>query len=138
MILICDSRADADLRLVVTAWVGDSSAWILHPSGLWSCISANTTEDEEIAKSATDALPVLPSAGIDVRVSTIAPGDVLLSMTDGVGVALDKGRGEVAQFLAEAWKSPPHPLTFAAQVDFARKSYDDDRTVIGVWATGKS
>jgi serine phosphatase RsbU (regulator of sigma subunit) len=90
MILICDSRADADLRLVVTAWVGDSSAWILHPSGLWSCISANTTEDEEIAKSATDALPVLPSAGIDVRVSTIAPGDVLLSMTDGVGVALDK------------------------------------------------
>ena len=35
--------------------------------------------------------------------------------------------------LAAWWARPPDPLTFAAQVGFARKTHVDDRTVVGIW-----
>ena len=55
-------------------------------------------------------------------------------MTDGVGDPLGRGDGPVGRFLATEWAEPPDMLSFAGQVAFARRSYDDDRTVVGVRA----
>ena len=63
---------------------------------------------------------------------------VLVLMSDGVGDPLGAGTGEVGQTLAESWRKPPYILTFAAQVEFARRSFDDDRTVIAVWPVPES
>jgi hypothetical protein len=59
--------------------------------------------------------------------------EALFVMTDGVGDPLGDAAGEVGQFLGEVWRAAPDVLTFAAQVGFARQTYDDDRTVVGVW-----
>jgi hypothetical protein len=135
-ITVCEALARSGPRAVVTAWIGDSSAWILRAGGGWDCISAVKNDGSEVATSAVRALPMVPSSGVDVHEATLEPGDVLLSMTDGVGDALGSGQGTVGRFLATAWQEAPHPLTFAAQVGFARKSFDDDRTVVAVWAPG--
>lgn len=113
---------------------GDTSAWVLRGGTAWEPLQAIKGAGEDLASSATPALPLLPpSPGAPADV-TVAAGDALFLMTDGVGDPLGDGRGEVGRFLADCWGgAPPPPLQFAAQVDFARKSYDDDRTVVGIW-----
>jgi len=59
--------------------------------------------------------------------------DVSASMSDGIGDALGSGTGEVGEFLAKVWRRPPSPLAFAAQAEFSRKSFDDDRTALVFW-----
>jgi hypothetical protein len=50
-----------------------------------------------------------------------------------VDTPLGAGTGEVGRVLADLWAAPPEMLDFAAQVGFARRTFDDDRTVVGVW-----
>ena len=59
-------------------------------------------------------------------------GGALFAMSDGVGNPLAWST-EVRATLAQWWSRPPDPLSFAAQVGFARKSHVDDRTVVGIW-----
>ena len=54
-------------------------------------------------------------------------------MTAGIDKPLGGGRVEVAGFLAERWRRPPDPLAFMLDVQFERKTFDDDRTVVGIW-----
>ncbi|RUP27140.1 MAG: hypothetical protein EKK51_27925 [Mycolicibacterium sp.] len=116
------------------AWVGDSAAYLLRPEG-WEVVGGTVkTVDDDGGPlvSTTRALP-----GREVEVSTnIVEFDwdaALFLMTDGVADPLGAGAGEVGETLAAWWATPPDPFTFAAQVGFARRSFDDDRTVVGVW-----
>lgn len=112
---------------------GDSSAWILRAGQHWEPQQPIKNEGADLASSATAALPYLPdNPPIPVH-TVLAPADVLLLVTDGVGDPLGNGAGTVGGFLAENWRTPPEPLAFAAQVDFARKSHDDDRTAVALW-----
>jgi serine/threonine protein phosphatase PrpC len=127
-----DAGPDGD-RLVHMVRVGDTSAWILRANGAWEPLGAAAGTGTVIADSATQALPVLTGPTVDVITDTVHAGDAFVLMTDGVGDPLGSGQGQVGAALAEAWASPPPALQFAAQVDFARKSFDDDRTVLAVW-----
>jgi hypothetical protein len=62
----------------------------------------------------------------------VRPGEVLVLMSDGVGDPLVDGAGEVGRVLSGAWRRPPRDVDFAAQVGFAKRTYDDDRTVVAV------
>jgi serine/threonine protein phosphatase PrpC len=118
--------------------VGDCSAWILRDEGDWVAMHPIKNADEQIHTSAVAALPAV-SGGFSPPVrTTLSPGDALFLMSDGVGDPLADGIGEVGDFLANAWHRPPVDLDFAAQVGFARRSYDDDRTVVGVWPVARS
>jgi hypothetical protein len=64
---------------------------------------------------------------------TVAPGDALVLASDGIGDPLGDGTSDVGVFLASVWRRPPAALEFVAQVDFARKSYGDDRTAVVLW-----
>lgn len=116
------------------AWVGDSAAYLLCAS-TWRAVGGSVktvgSEDEPL----TSATRALPSATVELRTSTIEFGtdSALFLMTDGVADPLGAGHGEVGEALASWWTSPPDKFTFGAQVDFARRSFDDDRTVVGVW-----
>ncbi|GLY47526.1 protein phosphatase 2C domain-containing protein [Lentzea sp. NBRC 102530] len=114
---------------------GDSSAWLLRPRDgrKWIPLQAVKNEGNVIATSATDAIPLVPHELPPALETSLAPGEALVLMTDGVGDPLGTGDGEVGRFLADAWSSPPEALTFASQANFARRSFDDDRTVVAVW-----
>lgn len=115
-----------------TVRIGDGSLWVLrHDLSLENAFEVKNVANE-IASSATTALPYVPEAVHPVSVR-LSPGDALFAMTDGVGDPLGDGNNAVGHFLREVWCEPPQPLTFAGHVDFARKSFDDDRTVVGVW-----
>ncbi|UOZ07950.1 protein phosphatase 2C domain-containing protein [Amycolatopsis sp. WQ 127309] len=115
--------------------LGDTSAWLLNPGEAvpWTPLQHVKNSDSEVASSTTAAIPVVPAVAPETVVVRFGPGTALVLMTDGVGDALGSGGGEVGAFLARAWATAPTSLNFAAQVDFARRSYDDDRTALALW-----
>ncbi len=129
-IVALDSDPDGSRELHLIG-LGDTSAWNLECGG-WRCLHGAKTQDV-LASSATAALPILPPRPPQPLRSRLDRGQVLALVTDGVGDPLGDGAGEVGAFLAEHWQAPPAPLEFAAQIDFARRSYDDDRTAVVIW-----
>ncbi|WP_439382091.1 protein phosphatase 2C domain-containing protein [Amycolatopsis lexingtonensis] len=116
------------------ARVGDVSAWTLADTALRPIFPTAVTGTDEYVSSATNAVPfAAPPASVEHTAGTATPGTALIAMTDGLGDPLGDGTGAVGLFLADQWRSPVPELQFAAQVDFARASFDDDRTAVAVW-----
>jgi hypothetical protein len=113
--------------------VGDTSGWILTADGRWCPQQPVKNAGADIYSSGVSALPLLPQVPPTPTHTMIGPDEVLVLMTDGVGDPLGDGSGAVGRFLAHAWHEPPADIEFAAQIGFARRSFDDDRTVIAVW-----
>jgi hypothetical protein len=124
-------------RPVQVMSLGDTSAWLLRPDHPmpWTPLQEMKNASSAVASSSTAAVPAVPRTLAPPVVTELRAGDVLVLMSDGVGDPLGGGTGEVGEFLAEAWRTAPDPLTFAAQVGFRRRSYDDDRTVLAVWTS---
>jgi serine/threonine protein phosphatase PrpC len=112
---------------------GDTSAWILRSGSRWEPQQPIKNDGVAVASSSTDALPYLSDKPLRPIRARLGPDDALLMISDGIGDPLGDGTGSVAAFLAEKWRRPPEPLEFAAHVDFARRSHDDDRTAVAVW-----
>ena len=53
--------------------------------------------------------------------------------TDGLGLPLGDGTGEVGRAFARELAVPPDIPDFARLLDFSRATYDDDRTLVAVW-----
>jgi Protein phosphatase 2C len=118
--------------------VGDTSAWVLRQGDRWEPLQMVKNEGEEVYSPAVTALPMLPQQPPLPTRTRVQPGEVLVLMSDGIGDALGGGTGEVGRFLAGVWRTPPILLQFAAQVEFARKSFDDDRTAVAFWPSVSS
>lgn len=129
---VVDLRPVDDVMWVHTVAVGDSAAWVLRAGEAWEPLRAVKNEGSAVASATTSALPLKPAEVIPV-VTSLRRADALVLMSDGVGDPLGDGTGVVGRFLASVWGRPPEPLAFAAQVDFARRTHDDDRTVLAVW-----
>lgn len=114
--------------------VGDTSAWVLREGDRWEPQDAVKNDGAELHSSSVHALPLVPAVDPAPVRTTVAAGEVLVLMTDGIGDPLGHGSGAVGRFLADVWSTPPvSGLEFAAHVGFARKSFDDDRTAVAFW-----
>ncbi len=118
---------------VTVVRLGDTSGWILDAEDGWVALGDVKNEGNLIAESATACLPLVPEGDPLVVQTTLGAGAALLLLTDGIGDPLGSGKGEVGAVLAKQWASPPHPIEFAGQVCFGRKTFDDDRGAIGIW-----
>lgn len=129
--------AEDGSRSVHVMSLGDTSAWLLHPDReeRWTPLQELKNAGRIIASSATTAIPLIPRELPPAVPAILDANGVLVLMSDGVGDPLGDGTGEVGDTLADAWRWPPDSLSFAAQVGFARRSFDDDRTVVGIWPT---
>ena len=135
VLAVVDLRPDDGAHRVQTVRVGDSSAWVL-----------------------SGARPVgEPARHQERRCGDRLLGDRRAATGDVLRVRVARGRGgggsrrddrrdqrparrrrqRPGRFLAEVWATPPSVLQFGAQVDFARKSFDDDRTAVAVWVGGE-
>ena len=115
------------------AWVGDSPLWHLDDAGTWRSIMSADDGDSGRAFHSSSVRPMPTPDGACSWCSFRLRGGALFAMSDGVGNPL-AWSAEVRTTLARWWARRPDPLTFAAQVGFARKSHIDDRTVVGIWA----
>jgi hypothetical protein len=114
------------------AWAGDSPLWHLDGNGTWRSIVCGADRDSGGAFHSSRVRPMPTPDGASSWCSFRIHGGALFAMSDGVGNPLAWST-EVQTTLAQWWARPPDPLTFAAQVGFARKSHVDDRTVVGIW-----
>jgi hypothetical protein len=110
--------------------VGDSSAFVLQ-GARWVPLTPVKNEGAAIYEGAVKSLP----AAVEVRPKPffIEPGDSFLAMTDGLGDPLGRAKGQVGEFLADKWRTPPDLLDFAQHLGFYRRSFADDRTALMVW-----
>jgi len=115
------------------ACVGDSPLWHLDDEGTWRSIMSTGDGESGRAFHSSSVRPMPTPDGACSWCSFRIHGGALFAMSDGVGNPL-AWSAEVRITLARWWARPPDPLTFAAQVGFARKSHVDDRTVVGIWA----
>lgn len=124
------TTSDGLLPYTVVVASGDSSALILS-QGRWHPVTAVKNAGDDLVSNAVLALPrevrVAPTAGF------LEPGEALVVVTDGIGDPLGMGTGEVGQFLAAHWSSPPDLFEFAAHAAFYRRGFADDRTAAVVW-----
>ncbi|SER23145.1 Serine/threonine protein phosphatase PrpC [Lentzea xinjiangensis] len=131
---VIDLHAVDGTHAVHVVTVGDTSAWVLREGGRWEPQEAVKNDGAEVFSPTVHALPLPPATEpVPVR-TTVRAGEALVLMTDGIGDPLGQGTGPVGRFLADVWERPPASgLEFAGQIGFARKSFDDDRTVVAVW-----
>jgi hypothetical protein len=130
--IIATSPVDGSFALHAFG-VGDTSAWLRDDQSGWRLLAGGKDRGNELASSETLALPYLPAAPVSAVHDRITSGSGFLMVTDGIGDPMGDASGDVGAFLAEVWRDPPPPLTFAGQVCFARRGFDDDRTAVAVW-----
>jgi hypothetical protein len=124
-------QADGTFPYVVAVLAGDSGAYALRNDVFTVLAGGKDTGGSGVADGAVHPLPG-PSDPVVVS-SALAPDAVLLLTTDGVGDPIGDGGGEVGAELARRWQQPPTAAQLFEDVNFLRRSYDDDRTVVGVW-----
>ncbi|MEV0613547.1 protein phosphatase 2C domain-containing protein [Nonomuraea sp. NPDC050404] len=121
--------ADGRRGLAACAAIGDSPALWLH-DGTWTEIFPPVGQRPgNVTSALPDDLGELRERQIDW-----APGDVLVLCSDGFGTAMGSGGSLLAQRLVTSWSSPPEQRSFLDDVDFHLSTYDDDRTVLALWA----
>lgn len=107
--------------------IGDSEAWFLI-DGHWSPLHQ---ELSPAGDSATRCIPDHQDA--HVNAITVPGTAVLVLATDGFARALGGHNSPLAKRLVDAWREPPGPTDFMAQVDFTHPYFNDDRSVVAVW-----
>lgn len=116
---------------VVVGQIGDSHAFLLH-DGRWSRVTKKdgATDEDRSMSNVVDPLPDHVVAGL----WHIEPrqGDVLALTSDGIGNLLEDDP-VVADALAAQWQAAaPSPAALLYVVDASVRSYDDDRTFMGI------
>jgi serine/threonine protein phosphatase PrpC len=130
--------AAAGSAQVALARVGDSSAFLLDGTQ-WRELFPDP-DDDDFRGLPVEVLPLRESASpvaIEISSVAMAPGSVLVLLTDGVADPLREGPATVAPALAEVLQGAPagdlSPLELANAADFSRRGCQDDRTIVAAW-----
>jgi serine/threonine protein phosphatase PrpC len=113
---------------VITWHIGDSELAVLTAEGV-EPVGASPGPGPLI-NTATASLPTDSTA--TVVVTTLAPGETLVAVTDGVSNVMQVIE-ELREDILALWReAAPAPAQLLATIDATVKSFDDDRTFVGV------
>lgn len=123
-------QPDGSFAGVVAVLAGDSGAYRLADGGL-SSLAGGKSDGATIASSSVDPLP---GSGTPVVLPfTLTAPQALIVTSDGLGDPIGSGDSEVGRHLAQRWTIPPGAAEFLNDVNLLRKTFDDDRTAVGLW-----
>jgi len=122
--------AVVDHRSARLVLVGDAALWLLHADGSWTPALGGGID--VLRDNRTAAMPFHAECAVTATV-TLAPGDVIVAMTDGLGDPLATGDSPTGDYLAGRWLTPPDLFRFGIDLSFEASSYQDDRTAVAVW-----
>jgi serine/threonine protein phosphatase PrpC len=122
-----------------TAWIaalaGDSGAYKLADGRISAVVGGKPEDESGISESAVRALPGASNPAV-VKCH-IAVGEAVLLTSDGLGDPIGSGDGEIGAALANRWAQPPTATQFFEETNFLRRTFDDDRTAVGVWVVDR-
>ncbi|MFG3587896.1 protein phosphatase 2C domain-containing protein [Streptomyces sp. NPDC047990] len=125
--------ADGALQVTLVR-AGDSSAWCLHGGAYAQLLYDEGADRGDISSTAVVALPRISARSWPMSY-TLPSNAVLLVGTDGFGVPLGDGTGRVGELFAKGLAVPPtEPAVVAHLLNFSRETFDDDRTLLAIWA----
>jgi serine/threonine protein phosphatase PrpC len=134
-LVVATARRQADhegrFPVVLAVLAGDSGVYLINREGLSLAIGGKSDGDSLITSSAVRPLPGAVEPAL-VELS-LGEDEGLIVVTDGLTDPIGDGTGEVGRELAERWRTPPTIDRFLLDVNFLRRSFDDDRTAVGVW-----
>ncbi len=129
--VVLDDPTPAGDVSVVLAQIGDSPAYKLS-DGAWLELVCPVSEPghRELIDNSVEPLPGHHNAS--VWVETFRAGESLVLTTDGVSDPI-KSNTEYARALSALWAdSAPAPADLLKILDATVKSFDDDRTLVGI------
>jgi serine/threonine protein phosphatase PrpC len=109
---------------------GDSGAYLLNSGALTSLAGG---KDGAAAISSTSVDPLPGASKPEVVSFSLRPGEAVVIVSDGLGDPIGDGSGQVGEELARRWATPPGAAQFFEDVNFFRRSYDDDRSAVVAW-----
>jgi serine/threonine protein phosphatase PrpC len=124
-----NQRGEGLIARVIT--VGDSGVWLLSDARFYA-VAGGKDESSEITSNDVAPLPYIPSTVEPIEIP-IKPGEVLLLGTDGFGEPLGTGDGELGLLFKTMLKAVPSLAVFAETLDFTRRYFVDDRTLVAIW-----
>lgn len=123
-------QADGSFAGILAVLAGDSGAYLLAGGRLTS-LAGGKFGDAMITNTSVDPLP--GSAAPVISTLEFGAAEALIVTTDGLGDPMGSGDSEVGRHLAVRWASPPGPAEFLNDVNLLRRTFDDDRTAVGLW-----
>jgi hypothetical protein len=111
--------------------VGDSGVWLLS-GARFHAVAGGKDDSSGITSNDVAPLPYVPDVIEPIEIP-VKPGEVLLFGTDGFGEPLGSGDGDLGRLFRAALETIPSPLSFANALDFTRKYFVDDRTLVAIW-----
>ena len=111
---------------------GDSAAYLLTP-GDEALIPAGGGKSGSGPITSTRVRPLPGPVEPEAISLLLQPGEALLVGSDGIGDPVGDGTGDVGKEFAHRWAAPPSIDEFLLDVNVYRRSYDDDRTAVGIW-----
>lgn len=124
---------DGTLAGELAVIAGDSGAYRLSPEGVIPLLGG---KDDEGTFTSGSVRPLPGPVRPQVIRFDIEPGEAVLLVSDGVGDPLGDGDSALGRMLATSWSTPPPIGRFLDEVNFLMRTYDDDRTAVGLWWTG--
>jgi serine/threonine protein phosphatase PrpC len=128
-VAVIEAAGAGQARASIAA-IGDSPAYRLA-GGAYELLVGERETDEDFSTSTVVALPYLPQP--EVRDIQLGAAEVLLVCTDGFSEPLAAGNSDVGRLFARELTVPPPLALWPYLVDFAKATYDDDRTLVAVW-----
>lgn len=127
-------RATGDALEAELFRIGDSGAWLLDRAGggYHPLFGGKAAPGAPLLSNEVSPLPLVPDRP-ETAVGRLAEPWALLVGTDGFGDPLGEGDGRVGELFARLLASPPPPLWLGHVLDFSRETFDDDRTLLGIW-----
>jgi serine/threonine protein phosphatase PrpC len=110
--------------------LGDSPVWRIRDSAWTRLDAVPEAEADSVLSTSTLALPLHIEASIWSE--TLSPGDTLALTSDGVGNIIPQN-ADYAEALGRLWSgSAPAPSDLLSVVDATVRTFEDDRTFVGI------
>lgn len=122
---------DGTFAIHLAVLAGDSGAYLLDDGCLSSLAGGKDVDTSGIADGSVSPLPG-PATPV-VLTTALGEGQALVLTSDGVGDPLGDGTGDVGRVLGQRWRTAPSAAQFFSDVNFHRRTFDDDRTAVAAW-----
>jgi serine/threonine protein phosphatase PrpC len=121
---------DRKAEVILLNVAGDCSGFMLDKKG-FNKIGGGKQIDAPIHDTSVRPLP--GNVKITETFTELDGGCAIVLVSDGIGDPFGEGDSSAAKYSAGFLQTPPRPADLFELINFKQRSFDDDRTMVGIW-----